>query len=244
MSFFKSEKISKSYEGKPVIEEITTEIQKGEIVSLLGVSGIGKTTLFNIMSGLEKPDSGKICLDGEDITGISGKVSYMQQKDLLLPFRNIMDNVSIPLRIQGMDKKKAREIAIAHLEEFGLEGTQNKYPAQLSGGMRQRAAFLRSYLYSKEVMLLDEPFSALDSLTKASMHKWYLEVAKAHNTTAFFITHDIDEALVLSDRIYIMTGVPGKIKSEIKIEYKEERNEDFKMSDTFIRYKKKIISSI
>jgi len=234
--------ITKSYDNDQIIRDINVQLYYGELVSILGVSGVGKTTVFNILSGLERPDSGTVLLNGEDITGSSGHVSYMQQKDLLLPFRTIIDNVCVPLRLRGVAKKQARVEAAQYFGEFGLTGCENKYPAQLSGGMRQRAALLRSYLYNGRIMLMDEPFSALDAITKTSMHKWYQAISKKHHTSSFFITHDIDEAIVLSDRIYIITGHPGQISDEICIEYDGLRDELFTMSDIFIGYKRKIIS--
>ena len=135
----------------------------------------------------------------------------MLQKDLLLPYQTIIDNVSRPLVIRGEKKAKAREYASKYFDEFGLMGTENKYPHQLSGGMRQRAALLRTYLFSDQVALLDEPFSALDSITKSSMHRWFLKVMEQIKLSSFLITHDIDEAILLSDRIYIMSGKPGRI---------------------------------
>ncbi|MGL5257994.1 MAG: ABC transporter ATP-binding protein, partial [Proteocatella sp.] len=241
MAFFEAHNISKTYQNEAIIENITVSLEKGELVSLLGPSGIGKTTLFNIMSGLENPDSGKVMLDGNDITLLPGQVSYMQQKDLLLPFMKIIDNVSVPLRLKGMDKKSAREKASEYMVEFGLEGCEEKYPSQLSGGMRQRAAFLRAYLYSDKIMLLDEPFSALDTITKTSMHQWYKRVSKIHNTTTFFITHDVDEAILLSDKIYVMEGPVGHITEEFKVEFEDERTEEFLLTDECIELKRKII---
>ena len=147
-NMIEAQNIAKSYNGIPIIKDVSLSASKGQIVSLLGISGIGKTTLFNIMSGLEKPDSGNIILDGKDITGKSGRVSYMQQKDLLLPFYTVLHNVSMPLILRGVNKKEAYGIALEFFEEFGLVGREKKYPSQLSGGMRQRAALLRSYLFS------------------------------------------------------------------------------------------------
>ncbi|WP_028829339.1 ABC transporter ATP-binding protein [Proteocatella sphenisci] len=244
MAFFEADNIYKSYDGERILENVRVKLEKGELVSLLGESGTGKTTLFNIMSGLEKPESGRVTLDGKDVTGIPGKISYMQQKDLLLPFMNIIDNVSVPLRIKGVSKAEARKTAARYIQEFGLEGSEGKYPAQLSGGMRQRAAFLRAYLYSDNVMLLDEPFSALDSITKSSMHQWYKDVAKIHGTTTFFITHDIDEAILLSDRIYIMQGPIGHIRREFKVESSGDRGSDFGMTQEFIKLKREILEFI
>lgn len=237
-------KVTVSYEGSKVIEDISIELNKGEIVSILGVSGVGKTTLFNVISGLVKPDFGTVELDSKDITGTTGNVSYMLQKDLLLPYKTILDNVSLPLVIRGEKKSKAREISSKYFEEFGLEGTQNKYPNQLSGGMRQRAALLRTYQFSNQVALLDEPFSALDSITKSNMHQWYLNVMEQIKLSTFLITHDIDEAILLSDRIYIMAGRPGKITEEIIIKDSKPRNKDFIVSESFMKYKKHILENL
>lgn len=244
MAFFETQNINKAYENEDIIENINVSLNRGELVSLLGPSGIGKTTLFNIMSGLEKPDSGKVILDGNDVTMVPGQVSYMQQKDLLLPFMKIIDNVSVPLRLKGMNKKEARAKSSEYMMEFGLEGCEEKYPSQLSGGMRQRAAFLRAYLYSEKIMLLDEPFSALDTITKNAMHQWYKKVSKIHNTTTFFITHDIDEAILLSDKIYIMEGPVGHITEEFKLDYRYERNLDFLLTDECIELKRRILRNI
>lgn len=236
--------VSKTFGGKKVLEDISIELNSGELVSLLGVSGSGKTTLFNIISGLMEPDEGSVSLDGRDITGQPGNISYMLQKDMLLPYRTVQDNVALPLLLKGAGKKEAREQAAAHFEEFGLEGTEKKFPSQLSGGMRQRAALLRTYLFSQEVALLDEPFSALDTLTKSSMHRWYLDVMEKIKLSTFFITHDIDEAILLSDRIYLLTGQPGCIADEIIITEPRPRNEDFKLTPEFIAYKKQIIEKL
>lgn len=241
MNKLTAKNITVSYEGSNIIEDVSLELNKGEIVCLLGVSGVGKTTLFNVISGLLNPDSGIVELDGVNITGKAGNVSYMLQKDLLLPYKTIIDNVSLPLVIRGEKRSKAREITIKHFEEFGLEGTQNKYPNQLSGGMRQRAALLRTYLFSDKVALLDEPFSALDSITKSSMHQWYLNVMEQIKLSTLLITHDIDEAVILSDRIYIMTGKPGRITKEICIKEPKPRSKDFNVSEGFMKYKKLIL---
>ena len=244
MSELRVEHVSKSFDGVKILEDVSIQLHNQEIVSLLGVSGGGKTTLFNIISGLLKPDEGHVFLDDEEITEVPGKISYMLQKDLLLPYRTIEDNVALPLIIKGEKKKKARERVAPYFAEFGLEGTQKKYPAQLSGGMRQRAALLRTYLFSDRLALLDEPFSALDTLTKSAMHKWYLNVMEQIHMSTIFITHDIDEAILLSDRIYLLTGKPGKIQDEIVIKEKKPRKEDFNLTEEFLEYKRQILEKI
>lgn len=244
MAILEVRNVSKSFEEEQIIENISMELQEGEIVSLLGASGGGKSTLFHVISGLHMPDEGSVWIDGEEVTGKPGCVSYMLQKDLLLPYRTVLDNVALPLMIQGMNKKEAREKALPYFAQFGLDGTEKKYPFQLSGGMRQRAALLRTYLCSKKVALLDEPFSALDMLTKQSIHQWYLEVMENIHLSTLFITHDIDEAILLSDRIYLLTGKPGKITKEIVIEEPKPRAKDFALSEAFLKYKKEIQSHL
>ncbi len=240
----KAEKINKSFGEKQVLKDVSIALNEGEIISLLGVSGSGKTTLFNILSGIYKPDSGNVYLKGKNITGEPGKISYMLQKDLLFPYRRVIDNVCLPLILGGMKKKEARAKADEFFTVFGLEGTQMKYPSQLSGGMRQRAALLRTYLSSNGVALLDEPFSALDTITKGKIHKWYLDVMKQINLSTVFITHDIDEAILLSDRIYILSGVPGTITQEIVIDIPKPRADDFNLSDEFLNYKRTVVEAL
>ena len=244
MSLLAAENISVSFEGTKIIEDVTLSLSTGETVSLLGVSGGGKTTLFNVLSGLYTPDEGKVYLDGEDITGKAGNISYMLQKDLLLPHKRVIDNAALPLILKGINKKEARKTAESHLCEFGLEGAGDKYPHQLSGGMRQRVAFLRTYLASEKVALLDEPFSALDSITKSAIHRWFLSVMAEINLSVLFVTHDIDEAILLSDRIYLLTGKPGKITDEIVINLPGEKSGRNPMSREFISYKEEIIKKI
>ena len=234
--------VSKRFDGKPVLQDISIELHRGELVCLLGVSGGGKTTLFNVISGLLAPDRGEVLLDGEDITNRPGRISYMLQKDLLLPYRTIEDNVALPLLLKGVGKKQARMQVSPMFARFGLEGTQKKYPAQLSGGMRQRAALLRTYMFSQDVALLDEPFSALDTLTKGSIHRWYLDVMEKIQLSTLFITHDVDEAILLSDRIYLLSGSPGRITGEIVIREPRPRPGDFNLRPEFLEYKKRILA--
>lgn len=244
MSLLEVKGITKSFEEELIIKDVSLTLNDGEIVALLGVSGSGKTTLFNIIAGLHNPDGGDVLLNGESIIDSPGKVSYMLQKDLLLPYKNILDNVALPLVIKGIPKKEAREKADGLFEQFGLDGAQKKYPFQLSGGMRQRAALLRTYLFSEKVALLDEPFSALDMLTKAAVHEWYLDIMEKIKLSTLFITHDVDEAILLSDRIYLLTGKPASITKEIIINEKKPRSKDFRITDEFLNYKRMIINHL
>ncbi len=237
-----AEHITKAYGDNQVLQDISIHLEEGELVCVLGVSGVGKTTLFNILSGLVLPDQGQILLENEDVTGKTGNLSYMLQKDLLLQHKTVQDNVALPLVLKGVKKKAAREQAAAYFKQFGLEGTELKYPSQLSGGMRQRAALLRTYMCGDRVALLDEPFSALDTLTRTAVQEWYLGVMEEIKLSTLFITHDIDEAILLSDRIYIMSGKPAIISAELVIEEPKPRDGEFLLSDTFLAYKRKIKS--
>lgn len=240
MELLRTERISKSYQDRQILRDISIHLEEGELVSLLGLSGSGKTTLLNIMSGLVMPDSGSVFLSGNDITGKPGQISYMLQKDLLLEHKRVIDNVALPLVIRGMKKEQARAKADPYFRQFDLEGTQMLYPAQMSGGMRQRAALLRTYLGSNGVILLDEPFSALDMITRGQIHAWYMDIMQKIGFSTILITHDADEAILLSDRIYLLTGSPGEIHHEIRIGTPRKERQDFNLQPEFVRYKRQI----
>ena len=235
MDILSAENIKKSFDEKVILDGVNLTLRQGELISLLGVSGAGKTTLFNCISGIDRPDSGRVVLGGQDITGQPGHISYMLQKDLLLPYKKIIDNVSLPLLLSGKSKKEARAEAGSHFAQ---------YPAELSGGMRQRAALLRTYLAGDRVALLDEPFSALDTITKSAMHRWYLSVMEEIKLSTIFITHDIDEAVLLSDRILILSGRPGKITHQITVAEPKPRRRDFNLTPEFLDYKKQVIDAL
>ncbi|GEL15914.1 ABC transporter ATP-binding protein [Pediococcus cellicola] len=241
MILLQTQHISKTYTQQPILSDINIHLNQGELVSILGVSGIGKTTLFNIIAGLIAPQTGQVLLKGQSITNQTGKISYMLQKDLLLPYRTIMGNVILPALMQGVAKHEAEEKAAPLFKVFGLEKTERLYPNALSGGMRQRAALLRTYMFSKEVALLDEPFSALDEITKHQVHDWYLNLMKRINLSTLLITHDVDEAILLSDRIYILNGHPATISKEIQIDAQLKQQADFELSPTFLKYKRQIL---
>ncbi len=189
----------------------------GEFVVLIGPSGCGKSTLLNIICGLMEPDSGEVFLDGQPVRDRTGLLGYMLQKDLLLPWRTVMGNVMLGPEISGMDSEASREEAQHLLPQFGLDGFEDYYPATLSGGMRQRAALLRTFLCRRKALLLDEPFGALDALTRRQLQQWLLRVWSGFRQTIIFVTHDVDEAVYLADRVYVMTPRPGRIKLQIEI---------------------------
>jgi ABC-type nitrate/sulfonate/bicarbonate transport system ATPase subunit len=218
--------LTKEYDGQNIIENIELSLMKGEFVSILGPSGCGKSTLFNVISGLLVPERGQVVIDGEIVNGKTGIVSYMHQKDLLLPWRNVVDNARLPLEIRGVKKEAGRKEVREKLVIFGLEADGDKYPNQLSGGMRQRVSLLRSYMFSKEIMLLDEPFGGLDAITKLKMQEYLLEVLRKIEGSVLFITHDIDEAIFLSDRIYILGTQPASVVGEIQVKLERPRNRE------------------
>ncbi|MEH7456370.1 ABC transporter ATP-binding protein [Bacillus sp. JJ1127] len=196
--------VSFHYDEKPIINGLDASVQEKEFVSIIGPSGCGKSTLFRLITGLEKPAAGTIQLTETT----SHPVGYMPQKDMLLPWRTIIENAALPLECQGVKKKKAHLKAKDLLEQFGLQGYEQKYPKDLSGGMRQRVSFIRTLLTGGDILLLDEPFSALDALTKATLQEWLFEQWKQWQKTILFITHDVEEALFLSNRILVVTEQP------------------------------------
>lgn len=233
--------INKNFGNTAVLSNISLNLKEGEFVSILGPSGSGKSTLFNIIAGLIPPDTGKVIIDGVDYTGRTGRVSYMYQKDLLLPWKRIIDNVSIPLRIKGINKNEARKNVDKYFKMFGIDGFQYKYPFQLSGGMRQRAALMRTYMFSRDIILLDEPFGGLDAITRSKMHFWLMNILNSLNVSILFITHDIEEAILLSDRIYILSNRPAKNKEELNIKLPRPRDKEITTSVEFNNIKRHIM---
>ncbi|MGG0719603.1 ABC transporter ATP-binding protein [Robertmurraya massiliosenegalensis] len=226
-------------EKNPVISELNFTVQQGEFVSLIGKSGTGKSTILKLITGLLKPNEGEITIDKQPIS--LGDVGYMPQKDLLLPWRTIIDNIMIGAEIQK-DLKLSKEDARSWLKKVGLEDYEQAFPHQLSGGMRQRVAFLRAMLTGKEVLLLDEPFGALDSITKKEMQAWLLSIWQELDKTIVFITHDLEEACYLSDRIILLKD--NKTIEGITVPFPRPRHQEIVHSQTFVELRKELEKKI
>ncbi|WP_206811938.1 ABC transporter ATP-binding protein [Paradesulfitobacterium ferrireducens] len=235
--------VSKSYPEYrlPVLDPIDLEIESGQFVSLIGPSGCGKSTLCNLIAGLEQPDGGTIMLNGRPIQGSAGNVGYMPQKDLLLPWRTLLDNLILGSEVRRQDKKNARSEALVWLKRLGLDGFSSHYPQQLSGGMRQRAALIRTILFGQDTLLLDEPFGALDALTRRQMQEWLLALWQETRHTVLFITHDIEEAMLLSDRIIVLSQRPGKIVKDVSVPFPRPRHPDILLRKEAIKLKKELL---
>lgn len=223
-----------------VLGGVTLTVDPGEFVSILGPSGCGKSTLFHIIGGLVRPDRGHIRMNGQDSTGKRGQISYMPQQPALFPWRTIEDNVLLAREIRGRLPGNAREEAWEWLRRAGLAGFERAYPHMLSGGMQQRAAFLRALLAPQELMLLDEPFSALDALTRSDMQHWLLELWEENRRSVLFITHNIEEALLLSDRIYVFSGRPGTVLQTVEVPFERPRRESITDDPDFLRLKREL----
>jgi ABC-type nitrate/sulfonate/bicarbonate transport system ATPase subunit len=206
-----------------VLQDVDLAVGRREFVSLLGPSGSGKSTLCNIVAGLFPAERGAILLDGEPLGASRGRVAYMQQKDLLLPWRTVIDNAVLGMEIQGVPLPSARSEARQMLRRFGLEEFERSYPALLSGGMRQRVALVRTLLCRRDLLVLDEPFGALDAMTRSAMQGYLLRLAGEFGRTVLFITHDVEEAVLLSDRIYVLTARPGRIRAQATLDLPRPR---------------------
>jgi len=223
------------------LANVTLAVEQGRFVSLIGPSGCGKTTIFNVIAGLQEPTAGRVVIDGVDATGTIGRVGYMLQKDLLLPWRTLIDNSILGMEIQGVPLRDARAKALPLLRRYGLGGFEHAYPNMLSGGMRQRAALLRTLLFDTDVILLDEPFGALDAQTKADMQEWLMGLWSDFQKTVVFVTHDVEEAIFLSDEIHVMGTRPGRILESIPIPLPRPRERSITLSPEFIAVKERCL---
>ena len=229
------------------VSNVELQIQSGEFITLIGPSGCGKSTLFNMIGGMMPADpDGSIIMDGvpQKDGELLGKVSFMPQRDLLFPWRNVIDNAILALEIEGVSKKAARAKALAMLPDFGLSGFEKHYPHQLSGGMRQRVALMRTFLFERDLILLDEPFGALDALTRAMMQRWLLDLWQRYKRTVLFITHDLDEAIFLGDRVVVMSARPGTIKCEEAVALPRPRAASVVTSEAFIAVKRRLLEAV
>ncbi len=239
--------IGKRFGAVQALDGFAMDVEPGEFVTVVGPSGCGKSTLFNIVAGLEEPDDGGVLRfkgRGCHAKELLGRVSFMPQRDLLLPWRSVVDNAILAREIEGASRAAMRAEARAMLPEFGLAGFGDQYPHQLSGGMRQRVALMRTFLFERELMLLDEPFGALDALTRSMMQRWLLDIWQRHRRTILFITHDVDEAIFLGDRVLVMTARPGSVKLVRKVDLPRPRAAELVTSPEFTAIKREVLDAI
>jgi ABC-type nitrate/sulfonate/bicarbonate transport system ATPase subunit len=228
-----------------VLDSVSVSAAPGEFVSIIGPSGCGKSTLLSILTGLVRPDRGEVRIAGQDVTGRVGLTGYMPQKELLLPWRTVLDNTAIALELKGRKRSEARREAAAWFPRFGLEGYERAYPSALSGGMRQRAALLRTVLTGRDILLLDEPLGALDAITRMDMQQWLLDVAGSLGKTIILVTHDVDEALYLSDRAYVLSPRPGTVRAVIDVAFsRPRRHDEVVTSATFAHLKRDALRAL
>jgi ABC-type nitrate/sulfonate/bicarbonate transport system ATPase subunit len=236
--------VSQRYGERQVLQQIDLAVAPGEFVSLVGPSGCGKSTLLKVLAGLLAPSSGGASVNGEPTTGRRGLVAYMPQRDLLLPWRRALDNAVLGAQIAGAPVPAARERARGMFEQFGLAGFEQSWPGELSGGMRQRLALLRTFLLDRDVLLLDEPFGALDAITRRQMYAWLQEVWLADQRTALFVTHDVEEAIYLSDRVIVLSARPGRIVTELPVPLTRPRERDVVSDPVFIELKSALLAAL
>ncbi|HAE42641.1 MAG TPA: nitrate ABC transporter ATP-binding protein [Clostridiales bacterium] len=237
--------VSKTYmmdQGKRLdtLDDVSLVLNDKEFVSIVGPSGCGKSTIFRLITKIENEFQGEILINDLPVKDSGATISYMQQKDLLMPWRKVIDNVILPLEIKGFSRERSLKLASEHIDEFGLTGFELAYPNQLSGGMRQRAALLRTFLVDSNIMLLDEPFGALDAMTRTGMQEWLMNIWQTYQKSVLFITHDIDEAIFLSDRVYILSERPGHVLYQLNIDFDRPRNKSIMVSEKYLAYKKEI----
>jgi len=222
--------------------DVTIDVPAGQFLSIVGPSGCGKSTLLRLVAGLAAPDAGEILLDGRRVAGVDRQVGFVFQQDALLPWRTVLDNVILGMEIQGKPLREARERALPLLRKYGLSGFEYLYPNALSGGMRQRAALLRTLLFDTDVILLDEPFGALDAQTKAHMQEWLMQLWSDFQKTVVFVTHDVEEAIFLSDEIHVMGTRPGRILEAIPIRLPRPRERTVTLSPEFVAIKERCLN--
>ncbi len=241
MSQLHIKSLSKQFDHHPVLRDLSLQVEEGEFVSILGPSGSGKTTLFHLIGGMMEPEEGSIILNGKNINGKTGFISYMPQDHALLPWRTVLGNVILGQEIHG---RKDEEQARKWIGRAGLSGYEGAYPDELSGGMKQRVAFIRALMSPQSLLCLDEPFSSLDEFIRLDMQKWLMDIWEEDKRSVLFITHNIDEALFLSDRIIVLSGKPSSVQKEFRVPYLRPRDEQIILSAEFLEYKKEIFREL
>ena len=226
------------------LDGLTLHVERGEFVALVGPSGCGKSTLLSIVAGLETPTSGSVALDGNSSRSRLGRVGYMPQRDLLLPWRRALDNAAAGLEVKGASRGEARERARSLFVEFGLAGFERSYPPALSGGMRQRVSFARTVLAGGDLLLLDEPFGALDALTRADLRNWLLGVWERLGATCLLVTHDVEEALLLADRVYLLSPRPGRVRLERRVPLPRPRRAEMLAEPELVALKAELLAAL
>jgi ABC-type nitrate/sulfonate/bicarbonate transport system ATPase subunit len=209
--------LGKRFGELEVLRDLSLEARRGEFVAILGPSGCGKSTALSILTGGTPASAGEVLVDGAVDAVAAGRFAYMPQADALLPWRRVLDNATLGLEVRGTARREARERVRPLLPAFGLDGFEDAYPFQLSGGMRQRAALLRTVVQECDVLLLDEPFGALDALTRAEMQQWLESVWAQFRSTVLLVTHDVREAVYLADRVYVLSPRPGRVVAELAV---------------------------
>ncbi|MEI2663678.1 ABC transporter ATP-binding protein [Rossellomorea sp. LJF3] len=241
MTTLSIQNMSKSFDGELILDDLSIQVGEGEFVSILGPSGSGKSTLFHVIGGLFAPDSGDIKLDGESINGRRGSISYMPQSPSLLPWRTVIENVMLGQELHG---KRDKEMAMGMIERAGLKGYEDAYPEDLSGGMKQRVAFIRALVSPQSFLCLDEPFSALDEFTRLDMQRWLLSIWEEDLSSVLFVTHNIDEALFLSDRIIVLSTRPARVQKEFNVPFPRPRDKEILLTEEFLKWKTDIFKEL
>ncbi|HLI87976.1 MAG TPA: ABC transporter ATP-binding protein [Ktedonobacteraceae bacterium] len=225
-----------------VLQPIDLTVASGEFVTVIGPSGCGKSTLFNIIAGVDEPSSGSIAIDGDASSSRAGKTGYMLQQPLLLPWRTVEENIMLGLDVRRVPRKQAQQEAHELLKRFGLAEFAHHYPATLSGGMKQRVALLRTVLFNRTFLLLDEPFGALDALTRLSLQMWLLDLWQSFHASVLFITHDVREAILLSDRIYVLSARPARVLRVVDVELPRPRQPEFLALEQAVRLEQELVA--
>ncbi|WP_066172557.1 ABC transporter ATP-binding protein [Bacillus marinisedimentorum] len=244
----KIKNLSKVFHGRTgeviALQDVNLDIQENEFVCVVGPSGCGKSTLLNIIAGLEKKSSGMVQADGKEIERPGNERGVVFQQYALFPWKTVIKNVEFGLKLNGVPKDQRRSKALEHLHMVGLNDFANSYPKELSGGMKQRVAIARAFTADPDVMLMDEPFGALDAQTRAQLQEELLHVWQTEKKTCFFITHDVEEAVLLSQRVIIMSARPGRVKEIIDVDIPYPRNQETKLSDRYVQIKNEIWSKV